>query len=79
VVCVVCWEVGIFLVCWEVELMILAAASRAWILSSRGGIEVLADMISVSLCEFSWSSNASMRMDVRSYFVPNPYRPVWLF
>lgn len=64
---------------WEVKLISLAAACRARILSSRGGIEVLVDMISVSLYEFSWKSNASMRMGVRSYFVPNPYKPVWLF
>jgi hypothetical protein len=36
-------------VLWEVGVMDLAAARRAWILSSRGGMELLVDMMSLSL------------------------------
>ena len=60
-------------VSWEVGVMDLAAARRAWILSSRGGIELLVDMMSLSL-SLRWNgwSNARIQTDLKSHFVSSP-------
>jgi hypothetical protein len=52
--------------------MSLAAACRARILSSRGGIELSVDMLGMSLCRSNVRSNASTRTESRSHFVKYP-------
>jgi hypothetical protein len=49
--------------------MSLAAACRARVLSSRGGIELSVDMLGMSLCRSNVRSNASTRTDFQSLSV----------